>query len=272
MGWMGSLGMLTPRLPRISKSVIFLSSFADHFCMTGGTDLPRRDWRESEDEVRLPSLSFHVSDEYLGSASVQASEISIIALVSKPLINTFLEDGRKGQLVVIIPSQYTSATSFLSLLQRMLESMVLLEALTATRVILRILPLSLNGSELSWLHLAGMLALVDSGIPLRYLSTMVGVGLSYNKHDASQKIVLDPYSGEADATLYVEAAIDSIDVECKEAPATSVIANHTRSTAPKNIIRTVVNGPLLVSHLDLCICKAMSALEPLNRCILQAIA
>ena len=240
--------------------------------MMGGIELPRRDWRESEDEVRLPTLSFHISDEYLGSASVQASEISIIALVSRPLLNTFQEDGRMGQLLVVIPFQYTSATPFLSPLQKMLESMVLLEALPATRVVLRILPLSTNGSELAWLHLAGVLALIDSGIPLRYLSTMVGVGLSCDKQESSHQIVLDPCSEETDAILYVEAAIDSVSAECKEDHATSILMNHQRSSIPKGIIRTIVNGPLDISHLDLCICKAMGALELLNNCILQAIA
>lgn len=244
--------------------------------MTGGTDIPRRDWRETEDEVRLPTIAFHVSDEYLGSASVQASDISVIALVSKPLINTFQDDGRKGQVLVVIPSQYTLATPLLPLLQKMFESMILLEALPATRVILRLLPLSLNGSELAWLHLAGTLALIDSGIPLRYLSAMVGIGSSHNKLGPTHRIVLDPYSGESDATLYVEATIDTIDMECKDnddpMSQSSIIMNRQRNTTPRSIIRTVVTGPFNITHLDFCISKAMGALEPLNKCILQAIA
>lgn len=244
--------------------------------MMGGTDIPRRDWRETEDEVRIPAISFHVSDECLGSASVQASDITIIALVLKPTINTFQEDGRKGQVLVIIPSQYTLATPFLPLLQRMYESMILLEALPATRIILRLFPLSLNGSDLAWLHLAGTLALIDSGIPLRYLSTMVGVGLTYNSQRAAHHIVLDPYSGESEAIFYVEAAIDTIDAECKDKDDTmipsDITTNRQRNETPKGIIRTVINGTFNISYLDLCISKAMSALEPINKCILQAIS
>lgn len=215
------------------------------------------------DTVRLPTIDFNTYPDALGSCSLKHESMFVTALVAPPTSALYGPSVFDGIISVTIPPAYQELACLVCPLQELFARQVLTEALVNSRVVVRIIPSFCDGSCFSWLAIAGSLALLSAGIPLRWVLSSVTVAPSQDKPGT---YIVDPGAvGTRAASLALTVPLPTR-VHTTAGDGLTVSSDCSTDTKDLQFIRAI--GPLSVSELSKCTQIALAALNVLNGHIL----